>query len=84
MSNNYIIQHDVKEHHIDFRILESTDGEPHLTLSGYIKFDGCSHWDTGDSLLHLCGVEAVEDFYAALKQCFKIAKDTFQGLEDWS
>jgi hypothetical protein len=45
--------------------------EAEVAGSGFIKWDGCSHWSLGKNvMLHLCGKDGAEDFMNAMLLCF--------------
>lgn len=55
------------------------DAQPYLT--GFIKWDGCSHFYFGDEgYLHLCGFIRIQKLIVILQHLIKLAKET--GVED--
>lgn len=54
------------------------DAQPYLT--GFIKWDGCSHFYFGDEgYLHLCGFVRIQKLIVILQHLIKLAKET--GVE---
>lgn len=55
------------------------DAQPYLT--GWIKWDGCSHFYFGDNgYLHLCGLDTIEKLQKVLQKLIDRAK--LKGVQD--
>ena len=62
--------------HVDWEIHPYTgselDDEPSLT--GSVKWDGCSNWDTGNTMLHACDREQLAFYGEAMAVCWSLTK----------
>lgn len=63
--------------HFDDRGCSYSDPKlPEPDISGFIKWDGCGHWDFGEGgYLHLCGMKAVQEFQAVVAWIGEAARD---------
>jgi hypothetical protein len=71
-----LYSHKEGDYHVDFKIIEPYNGdEEDIVFSGYIKWDGCSNWDTDKNCsIHFCGLDGLYNFNECLKECYRIAK----------
>lgn len=63
----------------DFSTNGLEDAQPYLT--GFVKWDGCSHFYFGDDgYLHLCGIERIEQLRIVLQRLIDRART--KGVEE--
>jgi len=72
------------EHSMDFEICEhpngNTDEEDEL-VSGFLKWDGCMNWKTGDIMYHFCDPEDADRLATFFKKLYELGSE---HISHWS
>lgn len=80
------------EYHVDFEVTQHVGDEdlfPAMNekyLSGWVKWDGCTHVNVGDrGYLHLCDVADIQDLSAILERAYRTCRRLLTtSRPDWN
>lgn len=54
LRNGYFLRIVPEEYCMNFSLINKSDGED-ILITGFLSFDGCMNWDTGEVMYHFCG-----------------------------
>lgn len=57
------------------------DADDKPLMTGYVKWDGCSNWDTGDGAIHFCTRDGAQKLGLAMERCWDIAAAVSHELQ---
>lgn len=56
----------------------SKDDKP--VMAGYVKWDGCSDWDTANGSIHFCTRDGAQKLGLAMERCWDLAAAVFPRM----